>query len=409
MAPGEIVVTTIPQADGKSSRVMMLVQHSGVPVDNSFEHAVRRALDGAGQRSAVVAGKVQLQGLDEIRATAGNRWITLSDRMFDMAESILRDHLGPADVFSRTADDGFLICFVELDETEAKTRAHAIASEIREKLVAEFPDLAETEVSDFVTSVEVDAADVMPENAIVNALEARLTRERKRLEDIAFKTMRTTLTTAEVVFQAVRSEPVQPTPILMTRLQPHVEAAQSSLLALGRSEYVAKTEALMLTGAVERVQAELAQPRNELILTPIRLTALIHKRDADHWLSIARGLDGEAKKRLMVEVRELSRDTPRARLSEVTMLIASLFRGIAFELPTIDPGFIAHLPVSASLATIDARLLPENATVPVARLMKALLPRRCRLIVKNVASASMTLALTQAGVSLIATAETGTQ
>lgn len=407
LAPGEIVVTTIPQADGKPSRVMMLVQHSPAPVDNSFEHAVRRALDGAGQQSTVVAGKVQLQGLDEIRATAGGRWLELSDRVFDMAESILRDHLGPADVFSRTTDDGFLVCFVELNETEAKTRARAIATEMREKLVAEFPDLAETEVSDFVTNVEVDAADVMPENAIANALEARLTRERKRLEDIAFKTMRATLTTAEVVFQSVRSERDQPVPILMTRLQPHVEAAQASLLALGRSEYVPKTEALMLSGAIERVQAELAEVRQDMILTPIRLTALIHKRDSDHWLSIARGVDGEARKRLMVEVRELSRDTPRARLSEVTMLISSLFRGIAFELPTIDPGFIAHLPVSASLATIDARLLPENATIPVARLMKALLPRRCRLIVKNVASASMNLALIQAGVSLIATADMG--
>jgi PAS domain S-box-containing protein len=400
---GEIVVTTIPQPDGKPYRVMLLTERAGGTADKSFEQAVRKALQAAGKHGTVVAGKVQLVGLADVRAAIGDRWPAVAERSFQAAENILRRHLGTTDVFSRTADDGFLVCFPELDEAEAQFKARTIASEIRERLVGEFPEMAETDVTGFATTVEIDADDLMPENAIVHALEARLTRERKRLEDAAIKAMRAKLITAQVLFQAVRTETNHPAPLLLCRLPAELEAAQSTLLALGRSEYVPQTELLLLTGAAERVLAELQQARTDLILTPVRLATLAHRRDAEHWLGVARTLGGPGKKRLVVEIRDLGRDTARARLTDVTMLVASLFRAVAFELPTIDPSFIAYLPVAAPLVTIEAGLLGDNPAIPVARLLKALLPRRCRLIVKNVTTSSMAVALAKAGVPLIAT------
>lgn len=403
LVPGEIAVTTIPQPDGKPYRVMMLTQRADLPADKGFADAVRQALQSAGKKGTVVAGKVQLVGLAEVRAAIGDRWPALAERSFQAAESILRKHLSATDVFSRTADDGFLVCFTELGEAEAQFKARTIAAEIREKLVGEFPEMAETDVTGFATTVAVDTDDMMPENAIVNALESRLSRERKRLEDAAIKAMRAKLPTAEVLFQTVRTDTNHAAPIVLTRLPSDIESAQSTLLALGRAEYIPQTELLLLTGAAERVLAELKQERTDLILTPVRLATLTHRRDAEHWLNVARTLGPPGKKRLVVEIRELGRDTARARLTDVTMMVSSLFRAVAFELPTIDPGFIAHLPVTAPLVTIEARLLGDNPAVPVARLLKALLPRRCRMIVKNVTTSSMAVALAKAGVPLIAT------
>ncbi|MDB5361314.1 MAG: sensory box protein [Rhodospirillales bacterium] len=401
--PGEIVVTTIPQPDGKPYRVMMLIQRAQSPVDKNFEQAVRAALQRAGKMGTVVAGKVQLVGLAEVRAAIGDRWPAVAERSFQAAESILRRHLGDTDVFSRTADDGFLVCFTELGEAEAQFKARTIASEIREKLVGEFPEMAETDVTGFATTVEVDVDDTLPENAIVNALEARLTRERKRLEDAAIKAMRAKLTTAEVLFQTVRTDTNHAAPIVLSRLPVDLESAQSTLLALGRSEYVPQTELLLLTGAAERVLSEIHQERTDLILTPVRLNTLTHRREAENWLNVARTLGPPGKKRLVVEIREVGRDTARARLTDVTMMVSSLFRAVAFELPTTDPAFIAHLPVTTPLVTIEAKLLTDNPAVPVARLLKALLPRRCRLIVKNVTSSTLAVTLAKAGVPLIAT------
>jgi len=403
LLPGEIAVTTIPQPDGRPYRVMMLTQRAELPADKGFADAVRLALQNAGKKGAIVAGKVQLVGLAEVRAAIGDRWPAVAERSFQAAESILRKHLSATDVFSRTADDGFLVCFTELGEAEAQFKARTIATEIRAKLVGEFPEMAEADVTGFATTVAVDTDDMMPENAIVNALESRLSRERKRLEDAAIKAMRAKLPTAEVLFQTVRTDTNHAAPIVLTRLPSDIESAQSTLLALGRAEYIPQTELLLLTGAAERVLAELRQERTDLILTPVRLATLTHRRDAEHWLNVARTLGPPGKKRLVVEIRELGRDTARARLTDVTMMVSSLFRAVAFELPTIDPGFIAHLPVTAPLVTIEARVLGDSPAVPVARLLKALLPRRCRLIVKNVTTSSMAVALAKAGVPLIAT------
>lgn len=401
--PGEIVMTTIPQPDGRSYRVMSLTQRAEMPADKSFQDAVRKALQGAGKQGTVVAGKVQLVGLAEVRAALGDRWPAVAERSFQAAENILRKHLGATDVFSRTADDGFLVCFTELGESEAQFKARTIATEIREKLVGEFPEMAETDVTGFAATIEIDVDDTMPENAIVNALEARLTRERKRLEDAAIKAMRAKLTTAEVLFQTVRTDTNQAAPLVLCRLPTDLESAQSTLLALGRGEYLPQTELLLLTGAAERVLAEIHQDRSDLILTPVRLDTLTHRRDAEHWLNVARTLGAPGKKRLVVEIREVGRDTARARLTDVTMMVSSLFRAVAFELPTIDAAFINHLPVTTPLVTIDAKLLGDNPTIPAARLLKALQPRRCRLIVKNVGSASLAVTLAKAGVPLIAT------
>ncbi|GGF16450.1 hypothetical protein GCM10011611_22800 [Aliidongia dinghuensis] len=398
---GDIAVTTIPQPDGRPYRVMMLTERTQRAVDKSFEQALRRALQGGGQHGTVVAGKLQLVGLAEVRAAIGERWPALAERSFQVAENILRGHLGPTDVFSRTSDDGFLVCFAELDESEAQFKARTIAAEIRARLVGEFPEMAETDVTGFATTVEVDADDMVPENAIVNALEARLTRERKRLEEAAVKAMRARLTTAEVWFQSVMTDSLQAAPITMTRLPAELEEAQSTLLALGRTEFVSQTELLLLTGAAERVLAELKQNRTDLLLTPVRLATLTHRREAEHWLQVARTLGGPGKKRLVVEICELGRDTARARLTDVTMMVSSLFRAVAFELPTIDPNFVNHLPITAPLVTIEARLLGDNPTAAVTKLIKALLPRRCRLIVKNAASPAAAAALAKAGTPLI--------
>src|SRR5262249_3598253 len=143
--------------------------------------------------------------------------------------------------------------------------------------------------------------------------------------------------------------------------------------------------------------------RTDLLMTSVRLTTLSHRREAEHWLQVARTLGGPGKKRLIVEITQLGRDTARARLTDVTIMVSALFRAMAFELPTVEPTFLNLLPVTAPLVTIEARLLGDNVVPPVTRLLKALLPRRCRLIVKNVPSPALAATLAKAGVPLIAT------
>ncbi len=399
---GELVVTTIPQPDGRQYRSVMLVPRGVATEGGNIEDAVRRSLQSGGGN--IVAGKIQLVGLSEVRAAIGDRWPKVAERTFDIAERIIRRYLGPTDVMRRTIEDGFLVCFAELDEAAAQFKAGVIGREVREKLIGEFPEMASTVVTGFTAAVPVTEDDALPGTDIAQALETRLARARTIVEVEAMRTMRARMATAEIRFDALRTEASRLAPILLTHLPADLERAQATLLNLGHGEFIPQAELLLLTGAAERVLGEVGHAGTDLIVTKVRLATLVHRRDAEAWLHVARGLGATGKKRLVLEIAEISRDVARSRLSEAVALVAPMFRTVALELPSADLSIMSLLPPATQLVTIDNRLLGQSSAAGIERLVKALETLRCRLIVKNTPPSAAT-ALAKVGVRLIGLGE----
>ena len=409
--PGEIVSTTITQPDGREYRVVTFLPKAAAPAkpapEPQVQAAVRDAVKRQGSPAALVAGKVQLVGLADVRAALGDRWRDVSAGVFSLAEHILKRHLGPDDACHRTADDGFLVCFSALGEAEAHEKAQTIAQEIRATLTGVAPELASAGVEGFAARISIDSSDTTSDEGVILALESRLARERKRLEGGALDALRTGLVSAQILLQRVRTDSNQVAPFTMVRLPKPLESAVDTLRALGRNEYGLEAELLLLTGAAERLLSELTMNKTDVILVPVRMSSLVQRRDAERWLQIARSMAQPGKRRLVVEITELSRDTARTRMTDLVMMISSLCRAVAFELPVPEPAFINGLPTTVPLVTIPAlRLGNEDGTGHVAaatKLTKALQHRNCRLLVKGVASPIQALSLAKAGVPLILT------
>jgi PAS domain S-box-containing protein len=407
---GEIVSTVIMQPDGRQYRVITFLQKAAVATtapEVSIQSAVRELLRSGGGPAAIVAGKVQLVGLGEVREALGDRWREVSANVFALAEHILRRHLGPNDACHRTADDGFLVCFAELDEAEAQLKAQQIADEVRSTLTGIAPEMATANVTGFAARVSIDASESGSDEAIIQALEGRLARERRRLEGGAIEILRSSLAEAQILFQRVRTETNQVAPFTAVRLPKPLETALDTLRALGRPDYGLEAELLLLTGAAERLLGELTATRTDVIVVPVRMSTLVQRRDAERWLQIARSMAQPGKRRLVIEITELSRDTARTRMTDLVMTISSLCRAVAFELPGSDPSFVGGLPTTVSVATIPLpRLGNEDGSghAPAAtKLVKALGNRNCRLLVKGVASPTQAMSLAKAGVSLLLT------
>ena len=83
-----------------------------------------------------------------------------------------------------------------------------------------------------------------------------------------------------------------------------------------------------LTGAAERLLSELTMNRTDVIIVPVRMASLVQRRDAERWLQIARSMALPGKRRLVVEITDLSRDTARTRMTDLVMLISSLCRAV---------------------------------------------------------------------------------
>jgi len=193
----------------------------------------------------------------------------------------------------------------------------------------------------------------------------------------------------------------------MARLPKPLESALALLRALDRPDYGLEAEMLLLTGAAERMLMELAENRTDVIIVPVRMSTLVQRRDAERWLPIARSMATPGKRRLIIEITDLSRDTARSRMTDLVMMISSLCRAVAFELPVPDSGFVSLLPTTVPLVTIAAqRLANDDGSGQVAtatKLIRSLQLRNCRLLVKNIASPIQAMSLAKAGVPLLLT------
>lgn len=417
IAPGEIVATNIQQPDGTQYRVITFLPKASTEPPKSapgktesgarLQGAINELLARQGSPAEFVGGKFQLIGLAEVRESLGDKWREASAGVLALAERVIRRHLGQKDTSLRTADDGFLVCFDELGEIEAQVKAKAITDEIRAALGSVAPEMERARVSGFTAKVSINSAEAGSEAGIIEALEGRLAREQKRLENGALETLRNGLATVELPFQRVRTETNQIAPFSIIRLPRPLEAALETLQALDRTDYGVEAELALLTGAAERLLSELTQPKTDSFIVPVRMSTLLQRRDAERWLQIARSMAQQSRKRLTIEITGLQRDTARSRMTDLVMMIATLCKGVAYELPIADPAFVAGLPQAIQLATIPAlRLSPENsAGAPAAavKLMNALRNRGCRLLVKQVPSATQAMALAKSGTSLLLT------
>lgn len=407
---GEIVSAVIPQPDGRLYRVVTYLlkppaasEQGDLPVSA----AIREVLQRSGSPATIVAGKVQLVGLAEIREKLGDRWPEVSAGVFTMAEHILRRHLGPKDSCNRTADDGFMVCFAELGETAAQEKAQTIAGEIRATLTGLAPEMASARVEGFAAKISIENSESGSDEAIIQAVEGRLTRERMRMETGATEVLHSGLTRAQILFQRVRTDTNQQAPYTMARLPKPLELSLGTLRALGRQDYGLESELLLLTGASERLLGEISANRTDVILVPVRMSTLLRRRDAERWLQIARSMAELGKRRMIVEITELYRDTARSRMTDLVMMISSVCRAVAYELPVAEPGFVNGLPTTVALATIMVERLGNEdgggyLTVAT-KLTKVLHNRNCRLLVKNIASANQAMSLARAGVPLLLT------
>jgi PAS domain S-box-containing protein len=417
IVPGEIVATNIQQPDGKQYRVITVLPKASVEPPKAatgktesgapLQGAIHELLARQGSPAEFVGGKFQLIGLAEVREALGEKWRETSAGVFALAERVLRRHLSQKDTTLRTADDGFLVCFDELGEVEAQAKAKVITDEIRAALGSVAPEMERAAVSGFTAKVSINSTEAGSEDGIIEALEGRFARERKRLENGALESLRNGLATVELQFQRVRTETNQVAPFTMMRLPRPLETALETIQALGRADYGVEAELALLTGAAERLLSELTQTRTDSCSVPVRMSTLLQRRDAERWLQIARSMAQPGRKRLTIEITGLQRDTARSRMTDLVMMIATLCKGVAYELPVADPAFVAGLPQAIQLATISAPRLSSdsNAGAPAAavKLMSVLRNRNCRLLVKQVPSATQAMALAKSGISLILT------
>jgi len=405
-AEAVLVTTAIdPQQENFHAVVALAAFSSRDDQPQNIDDAIRAAIaDSDKVPAAVVAGKLQLIGLDEVRAKLGDRWPDFEARTFAAAEAILRRHLGPRDALSRTIDDGFLVCFADLSENEAAFKAQTLRREIAERLIGESPELLEAKVTAHIAEVAITETDTAPDIDIADAIEQRLRTDRERREAALRRSLWTEITPGRIRLDKVRTNTGQVAPLLRARAPAEIEAAIENLDPYHELGIANEAGILLLSSVAERLMSNQLPAAQELVIAPVHISTLLDKRGRESWLKVARGVDIVGKARLVVEIHGLPKDIGQARLTDLITRCAPLFRALAIELPECDTSLINDLPASARILTLPVRraFAGQNLSPAFGRLMRMGGVKMRQLLVKDVARPNDAKQLAAAGVALIA-------
>lgn len=117
----------LPDGDGSDAKVLD---------DLNDGHALQRQLEALFDApGAMLAGNVQLIGLEKVREALGDEWARLKTTIHIALENLLASQLRPHDRYIRVGEDSFLIIFAEDDEVFVSQAVAQIVGKMRKLLL----------------------------------------------------------------------------------------------------------------------------------------------------------------------------------------------------------------------------------------------------------------------------------
>ncbi len=387
-------------ADGSTTTLHLRSASVQVPGERSYRVCVLGRPEPAPMR--VVAGQVQLVGLERVRTKLGPRWPEVAERVFQGAEAIIRRRLGRGDVLSRR-DDGFLVCFSGLGESEAGFKAAALCEEIARRLIGEGDGEAARAVS-FVAAVSLDPDEAgAGEATVARVLHRKLDAARAQSQERARELLMDAARRASVLREPVFSIAGKRADMALARFD---DGVGGKLDRLARSCWdgdeldLAAEHALVTIGTALAATASGPDGVGDLLLLPVRTELLLHRRVMEQVGALLQPVPRALRDRLAIELLG-SAEPPAPRLGELAQALAGLCRGAAVDLNS--PEQVGRLrPFLGRLVavSIEADVLPLSQAKRLAQTVAA---AAVPLLVKNVHRDEALLALYEAGSGLLLT------
>jgi PAS domain S-box-containing protein len=357
--------------------------------------------------SVVVAGNLQLIGLNEIKQSLGERWPAMAEKAMLTAEHVLRRRLLPQENFSRTCDHGFVVCFHGDDKEEIAFRAAMLAREIRRKLIgddAESPHMAVTALTDTQPLPPADQA--LPPVALARKLEQRVAAQRARAEAEARNVLQDVISSPGCSLERVMTTDCMPVPLLIGDLPELTRRRVATALGvLPPSETVGfNIDILCLAVLAEALLTPAGGTEVSACLVPLEFDAFAKRGGAEKVVEQLRALGPAILRQAVPLLGQVPGDASPMRVEYALRLLRSAAKAVAIEV-----GDFEDLPFNpearlVSFIVSDARPLMrqikrrERSLLSHARRLRA---HGIRLLARGIASQADAASLKNAGIDLV--------
>jgi CheY-like chemotaxis protein len=399
---------------------------AGGECERSVEQRLHDAVkDGPAK---VVAGRVQLLGLDDIKAALGDRWQRHSSIIFDLIEQTIKKRLAPVDVYQRDGNDNFTICFAQLSESEAAFKARAIADEVRTKILGKdfgadaAPLTAEAnafmdevsgkssgrpslEVRGEAHEVELSPDDVRDSGDLLGLLTSRLSASAERASRTERATLIEVAQRARLCLKPVEKQDGSATPFQLAEFDQDTQAKVEALRSLrpASEDLVRDLDVLMVSKVAEEIFRR-PPGKGMILIATIHFSTLEVKRRLEHLKTICNTLTEPARAALIFNVVGIPSDLLPAKVAEHFFSIRHFSRAMMAQceglaLGSIDPVML-RTPVLTFSAWDFGKLLARDPGA-VGGFLKQIHRQKLKLLVYGVSDTREVAQLRSLGVDLV--------
>ena len=398
--------------------------------------ATREKLAGiAGDNDGqVTAGRLQFIGLDIIRHEFGDRWPALEKRIFDIAEKTIAKRIDTVDVFRRDENNNYVICFAQLDESEASFKADRIASEIREKILGEcgqenapppqpigktppgtsLPSQADAAsrasqaLRSDVHSVPLSREEAQQTESVFDLVQARIDQAAAIRRQSDQSTLKDVFETSRLRLCDIDLRNGSMTPFKLAGFDERTQLKIDGLISGRRNlgDLTAQLNTMQLGQVAEQIYARTASSQTVVIID-VGISTLENRRQLEPLLEMLQSFDDPVRNAIALKLSGISEDVYPTKLSGLATLVRPFCRLVAVELGrptlgTIDPVEMRAPIVTCRFDTIAAIL--EKSAPRIKTLVQDVHEKKARFLVHAIPDMDCKMQLSKLGVDLLSMA-----
>lgn len=287
----------------------------------NFGNAIKMQMKEKGAPYRLTAGRIQLIGLEEVKAALGPNWPAQAARAKACAKAMIARRLADADTLADVDDDTFIICFASLSAEEARVKSELIAREIRERLVGE--ETAGFTIHSQVEDVLLEEQDLQEDVDLITTLTQQLDVARaEHQRAVAFK-VGDLLQNARLSLETVLTRALAPAGLVLARI---AGDCGPWLAQIGNTKDGLKLrfelDCLLLGLATAHVYQALTTTQPPLIIVPVNFSTLHERKFSRDYFTLCGRIDDTARGRILFKVVSVSEDVPQVRLQEILSYLA---------------------------------------------------------------------------------------
>ncbi|MBM3556778.1 MAG: sel1 repeat family protein, partial [Alphaproteobacteria bacterium] len=311
------------------------------------------------QGDTLVAGNVQMLGLEEAKKRAGDKWAEAKTRVYTIVEEAIEHHLSELDLFVRASEEQFILLFGSSLRVEAERTARDIGHEIERRLAEEIPGGIEISVRSIAIPIQAgkDGGAISSFEALAATLrqaQAKVETEEKAKVDL----VRAGATMAFWPLAQLRKRLIS---VYVLEIVPPAGLAPDRNAPNGTGVYNAEIDNLTVERAGEAMTKAGGKGNKAVLLVPVHYETISSKAYRDRLLATCRRLPIASSRRMMFHVVDLPPGVPQSRLNQVFGMFKPFAVGFAVGGATSFDQFDLFQGLKTFLFTIDG-----NASDPTA-------------------------------------------